>query len=181
MKILALYLSGEFILNIISTWLIKDYWIDLGLWHVNVVFEFVCIMSIILFFQELKVMKRLFKLLLPAYLIFWLCAKFTVEPFNGLYSITVSASQVILALSAGYTLFIVIGNNMQSLLNHQRFWVLLSFVIYFIGTLIPLTLTGLLYYKLGESLLSLWLINLIVIIISNILFTISYLCPQTRL
>jgi hypothetical protein len=162
-------------------WFIKSYLINLELWHINVIVEYICVMSIIYFWQESQMMSRLFKILLFLYILFWFCAKVTFEPLNGLYSITVSVSQVVLALSAGYTLFIVIGNHTQPLLSHQRFWVLLSFVIYYTGALMPLALAGVLFNQPGESLVSLWSINLVLIIVNNILFAVGFLCPQTQI
>lgn len=122
MKILLILLAIDLITNVVTLLLINNYWINLAIWHIYIVFEYICIMTIILLWQELKSMSRLFKSLIILYIIFWLCAKFAFEPISGLYSITVSVSQAILVLSAGYTLFIVIGNHTQPLLNNQRFW-----------------------------------------------------------
>jgi hypothetical protein len=180
MKILIVYLIIGLIANIISMWFIENYWINLGIWHINVVVEYICVMSIVLFWQESQIMRWIFISLLVLYILFWFCAKLTFEPLNGLYSITSSVSQVILVLGAGYTLFIVIGNHTQPLLSHQRFWVLLSFVLNYTCILMPLALAGVLFDQLGDSLTSLWSINWTVTIFSNILFTIGFLCPQTQ-
>ena len=180
MVILILYLVIGFIADIFSMWFIKNYWVDLGLWHINVLVEYILLMSIIYFWQETQMMKKLFMMILWLYIIFWLCAKFTFEPLNGLYSITANVSQVILALSAGYTLFVVIGNREQPLLSNPRFWVLLSFVFYCIGTLMPIVLVGVLFKQSGEAPIPIWSITWVVIIISNILFAIGFLCPQTQ-
>jgi hypothetical protein len=125
-------------------------------------------------------MKRFFQALMLLYLLFWIIAKFTFEPLNGLYSVTASVSQVLLILGAGYTFFIVIGNRVQPLTKDYRFWVLLSFVIYYAGTLLIIALRGiLLHYSIGILLLVAsmdWSLK----ILFNILFTIGFLCPQTQ-
>jgi hypothetical protein len=161
-------------------WFIKNYWIDLGLWHIFVLVEYIFLMSIIYFWQETQRMKNWFMTISWIYILFWFFAKFTFEPLSGLYSITASVSQVILALSAGYTLFAVIGNREQPLLSHSRFWVMFSFVFYYTGTLMPTALVGMLFKQPGEAPFPIWSINWILAIFSNILFTIGFLCPQTQ-
>ena len=113
----------------------------LGLVHLYYLIEYIFIMSIIAIWQESHKMKRLFQALMLIYILFWIIAKVTFEPLNGLYSVTASTSQVLLTLGAGYTLFIVIGNRMQPLISDYRFWVLLSFVIYYAGTLLIYCIT----------------------------------------
>jgi len=178
--VLFSFLAIEFVIDIISIWFIKSYWVDLGLWHIYVLVEYIFLMSIIYFCQETQTMKKLFMAILWFYILFWFCAKFTFEPLNGLYSITASVSQVILVLSAGYTLFVVIGNRVQTLLSHPRFWVMLSFVFYCTGTLMPTALVGMLFNQPGEAPIPIWSINWVLTIFSNILFTIGFMCTQTQ-
>jgi hypothetical protein len=180
MKILISYLIFAFSFDIITIWWIKDYLINLRLYHVYFVVECMFIMSIIFFCQESPRMKMLFQILLVLYVLFWFCAKFTFEPLSGLYSLTASISQVILALSAGYTLFVVIGNRLQPLFSYSRFWVLLSFVIYYAGTLTFYALQGILVHYSTEDLFLAGSINWSLKIIFNILLTIGFLCPQTQ-
>jgi len=178
--LLLLYLIIGFIVDIISMWVIKNYWINLGLWHIFVLVEYGFIMSIIYLWQEAQKMKLFFMLLICLYIAFWFYAKLTFEPINGLYSITVSVSQVILTLSAGYTLFVVIGNRVQPLFSNKRFWILLSFVFLYAGTLMPTVLVGMLFKQPREGIFTIWSINWILTIFCNILFTIGFLCPQTQ-
>ncbi len=180
MKILVLFLIIALGIDIISAMFIRDYLIMLGLMHIYFLIEFLFVMYIISSWQESPKIKRLFQVLLLLYVLFWFCAKFTFEPFNGLYSITTSVSQVLLALSAGYTLFIVIGNRMQPLISHQRFWVLLSFVLFYAGTLAFYALQGILVHYSREDVFLAASINWSLKILFNILFTIGFLCPQTQ-
>jgi hypothetical protein len=180
MKILILYLIFALSIDIVTMWLIKSNRVHLGLYHIYILVEYMFIVSIIFSWQESPRMKRLFQTMLLFYVLFWFCAKFTFEPFNGLYSLTASISQVILALSAGYTLFIVIGNREQPLFSHSRFWVLLSFVIYYTGTLMLIALQGILVHYSIPDLFIAGSINWSLKILFNILFTVGFLCPQTQ-
>jgi len=181
MKILVLFLIIALGIDIISAMFIKDYSIMLDLMHIYIFIEFLFVMCIISFWQESHKMKRLFQTLLLLYTLFWIIAKITFEPFNGLYSFTASVSQVLLTLSAGYTLFIVIGNRVQPLFSHQLFWVLLSFVIYYTGTLVLVALQGILVHYSTEDIFLAVSINWSLKILFNILITVSFLCPQTQL
>jgi hypothetical protein len=180
MKILIVYLIFALSIDIITMWFITNYQIHLRFMHFYYLVEYIFIMSIIFSWQDSPKIKRLFQVLLLLYVLFWLCAKFTFEPLNGLYSFTASASQVLLALGAGYTLFVVIGNRVQPLMNHQRFWILLSFVIYYAGTLVIIALRGILVHHSKEVLFIASSLDWSLKILFNILFTIGFLCPQTQ-
>jgi hypothetical protein len=180
MKILIVYLIIAFSIDIVTMWLIKGYWVNLGLMHIYFIIEFLFVMYVISSWQDSPKIKRLFQVLLLLYVLFWLCAKFTFEPLNGLYSFTASASQVLLTLGAGYTLFVVIGNRVQPLMNHQRFWILLSFVIYYAGTLMIIALRGILVHYSKEVLFIASSLDWSLKILFNILFTVGFLCPQTQ-
>ena len=178
--ILISYIAFGLTIDIISMWLITDYGINLALMHFYYLIEYIFIMSIIICWQESPKIKRVFQGVLLVYILFWFCAKITFEPLNGLYSLTASISQIILALSAGYTLFIVIGNRVQPLFSHQQFWVLTSVVVYFTGTLALIALQGVLINFSREDIFLAASINWSLKILFNILFTIGFLCPQTQ-
>jgi hypothetical protein len=180
MKILIVYLIFAFSIDIVTMWLIKGYWVNLGLMHIYFIIEFLFVMYVISSWQESQKMKRLFRVLLLLYVMFWFCAKCTFEPFDGLYSLTASISQVILALSAGYMLFIVIGNRVQPLFSHQQFWVLLSFVLFYAGTLTFYALLGIFLHYPTEDMFLAVSINWSLRILFNILLTIGFLCPRTQ-
>ena len=180
MKILLYYLIFAISIDIFLAWIVKGRQLQMGFVHGYYLVEYVFIISIIMVWQESHRMKRFFQALMLLYILFWIIAKFTFEPLSGLYSITATTSQVLLTLSAGYTLFIVIGNRVQPLTKDYRFWVLLSCVVYYTGTLLTIALRGILIqYSLDKFFLftSLdWSLK----IIFNMLFTIGFLCPQTQ-
>jgi hypothetical protein len=180
-NILLLFLISTFAIDLIAFMsFIKDYRINLGLMHAYVFIEFLFIMFLISFWQESKNVKKMFQVIYLLYILFWIFAKLSFEPFNGIYSLTTTVSQVILALAAGYTLFVVIGNSTQPLFNLQRFWILLSFVLYYTGTLMFYALQGILVHYSREDIFLVASINWSLKILFNILLAIGFLCPQTR-
>jgi hypothetical protein len=74
----------------------------------------------------------------------------------------------------------VIGNRTQPILNDNRFWVLLSFVIYYAGTLLLIASRGILLHYPIEAFFIVASIDWSLKILFNILFTIGFLCPQTQ-
>jgi hypothetical protein len=180
MKILLFYLILVFAADIFLTWFVRGYQFTLGIVHVYYLIEYIFIMTIISIWQESYRMKRFFQVLILLYVLLWFIAKVTFEPLNGLYSITASTSQVLLALGAGYTLFIVMGNRMQSLIYNFRFWVLLSYVFYYAGSLLVIALRGILIQHSTETLFLVNSIDWSLKILFNILLAIGFLCPQTQ-
>jgi hypothetical protein len=178
MKILFFYLVVAFIADIYLMWFVRGRQLNLGLVHVYYVVEYVFIISIIIVSQESNRIKGLLKTFMLLYVLFWVIAKFTFEPLTGLYSVTATVSQVILTLCAGYTLFVVIGNRVQPIINDYRFWVLLSFVVYYAGTLMVIALRGVLIQYSTDTLFLVNSIDWSLKIVFNILFTIGFLCAK---
>jgi hypothetical protein len=181
MKILFYYLVFAFTADIYLIWFIMGYNLHLGLVHIYYLTEYFFIISIIIVLQESHRMKRFFQAIMFLYILFWIIAKVTFEPLNGLYTFTASTSQVLLTLCAGYTLFVVIGNKTQSLINDYRFWVLLSFIIYYAGTLLVIALRGILIHYSTEILFLFASLDWSLKILFNILFAIGFLCPQIKI
>jgi len=180
MKILMFYLVFAIAADIYFLWFANIRQLHLGLVHVYYLVEYIFIGSIIFIWQESIRTKRFFQALILLYVLFWCVAKTTFEPLGGLYSITATTSQVLLTLGAGYTLFVVMGNREQPLMNNYHFWVLLSFVIYYSGTLLFIALRGILIQYSLEKLFLVASIDWSLKILFNVLFAIGFLCPQTR-
>jgi hypothetical protein len=175
MKFFVLYLIIALITAVLVNWFTGDQWTWIII-NITTLIEYIVIMSMILIWQESLTMKRVMTVLLWVYILFWFTSKISFEPMIKLNSITLSISQVILALSAGYTLFVVIENHAQPLLRSQLFWMLIAFILNYTGTLIPTALGGVFFTQPGEALILLYSINWVLVIISNILFTIGILC-----
>ena len=180
MVILFYYLIFAIAIDIFLAWIVKGRQLQMGFVHGYYLVEYVFIISIITVWQESHWMKRFFQTLMLVYILFWIIAKFTFEPLSGLYSITATTSQVLLTLGAGYTLFIVIGNRVQPLTKDFRFWVLLSCVVYYAGTLLTIALRGILIQYSLEKFFLFTSLDWSLKIIFILLFTIGFMCPQTQ-
>lgn len=180
MKILFLLLILGFAIDFLALFVFVGSRFAPWFTHFYVLIEMGIVMLIISSWQESKKVNRIFKVMIGLYVAFWFYAKLTFESLNESYHLTGSISSVLLALSAGYTLFIVIGDRLQPLFSDQRFWVLLSFVLYYTCTLMPIALQSLLFSHSREVLNLAWSITWVATIASNILYAIGFLCPQTQ-
>ena len=113
MKILLIYLICAFSADIYFLWFARGYQFTLGLHHIYYLVEYIFIMSIITVWQESLKMKTVFQTLILIYILFWIIAKATFEPLNGLYSFVAGTSQLLLLVGAEITLFIIIRDRMQ--------------------------------------------------------------------
>jgi hypothetical protein len=179
-KILLYLLIIGFITDVLSLWQYLGHWSAHWLVHVYIVIEFVLVMIMISLWQESKNINRLFKLIIILYIVFWVYAKCTFEPINSLYYLSGSVSGVLLTLSAGYTLFVVIGQKAQPLNRNDRFWILLSLVINYMGSLLPIVFASIVFAHSLEYLFRLWSITWILAILSHVLFMIGFICHKTR-
>jgi hypothetical protein len=180
LKILLYLLIIGFITDVVSLWQYLGPRSANWLVHIYTIIEFILLMSIISLWQESKMMNRFFRLLIGLYIVFWIFAKCTFEPINGLYYLSGSISGVILTLSAGYTLLIVIGQKAQPLFRYDRFWILLSLVINYMGSLLPIVFASIVFAYSLEYLFRLWSITWLLAILSHVLFMIGFVCHKTR-
>ncbi len=180
MRFLIALLIVGFLTDFAMLYILKGSRFAPWLVHFYVLVELETVMLIISSWQESRKAKTFLKIMAMLYLVFWLYAKATFESFDGSYYLTGSISNVILALSAGYTFFIVIGNRLQPLLNNYRFWIVLSFVVYYICTLLPIALQSVLFSHSAQLLDLAWSITWIATIISNLILAKGFLCPQTQ-
>lgn len=177
MKIFIVYLTIAFVTALLGN--IRIQWAT-EIMHINIIIEYLFVMLLISFWQESPSIKKFMRIIYWLYIPFWFIAKFTFEPIAGSYSITLSVSQVIMALSAGYTLFVVIVNYTQPLHRSQLFWVLIALVLNYTSTLIPMALGSTNIIQPGKAMVIVYSVAYVLIIISNILFTIGFLCPPTQ-
>jgi hypothetical protein len=177
MKILLLLLLVGFVTDLLSVLFLRSQFVP-WLVQLYIPLEAGLVLLIISSWQTSQKLSKFLKLIIGFYIVFWFCAKITFESFNSTYYLTGTVSSVILTLTAGYTLFIVISERLQSLHRDKRFWVLLSFVLYYTGILLPVTLQSILVSYSKESFLIAWSITWILATFSHIFYTIAFLCPQ---
>jgi hypothetical protein len=179
LKILLFLLLIGFLIDCFTGWRHHDVYLH-ELAYTYILVELFLVMYIIIFWQESLRVKRLLQIIVVLYVIFWTYAGFTFKVFPRLYSIVGSVSKTLFVLSAGYTLFVVVENRLGTLKNDKRFWILLSFVLNSGGTLMPFALQDLLRVQSKQALFIAWSITLIITVMSNILFTVGFLCPQKQ-
>jgi drug/metabolite transporter superfamily protein YnfA len=179
-KLVIYLLSFGFLIDLFTFWPILGYKIIPWFSRFYFLAEFITILFIFSLWQHSKKAHKIKWLLMGAFSIFWIAAILTFEPFNTPCIITAAVSRIILTLAAAYTLYIVFENSNVSLSKNQRFWILLSFIFNFSGTLLPIIFVGVLFGHSRESLYIAWSITWCLAIISDILFTIGFLCPQTQ-
>lgn len=180
LKLLLITLVVGFVTDCCTIWKQLDSYSLHLIAHFYVLIEFIAVMLIIYLWQESLHMKKIIKIASIIYITFWIFAKFTFESFDRMYSLTSSVSVVILILSAGYTLFIVLENKVQRLSHNNRFWIILSFILVFSGTLMPGAVQEILFTQSRQSLFIAWYVTWASTIIANILFTVGFLCPQKQ-
>ena len=181
LRILLLLLSLGFIIDCFSIWRILSSFSLHLLAHFYSLIEFIVVIYIFILWQDSKKTKKIFQFTGVFFFMIWIYSKLTFVPFTGLFSFTATISRIILSLGAGYTLFIVIANRIQRLFVTQRFWILLSFVVSFAGTLMPVAVQGFLFTHSKQSLFAAWYVMWASTIIANLLFTVGFLCPQKQI
>lgn len=179
-KLIIYLLSFGFIIDLFTLWPVLGYKIIPLFSRLYVLVEFIMILFIFSLWHSSKRVHKIKWYMMGTFLLFWISATLTFEPFNTPCIITAAVSRIILILAAAYTLFIVFENSDRSLLKNYKFWILLSFIFNFAGTLLPIIFEGVLFRHSRELLYMAWSITWFLTITSNVLFTVGFLCPQTQ-
>jgi hypothetical protein len=170
-KALVLLLLWGLIIDGLLIWLLKGTQASSFIMNIYTLIEFLLIMFIIYNWQSSKSLKKTIIGISFVYFLFWTIAKFTFEALLSPYYITGTISNSIIALCAGFTLFRIDYDNGTNLLKSTRFWILLAFIIYYSGTLVPIIVQGILYKQSREIFLLAWSINWILSIVANMLYS----------
>ncbi len=179
-KLVVLLLSLGFLIDLFSLWPIFGYKIIPLFSHFYGLVECIIVLFILSLWQYSKRICMAIRFTIGAFILFWIASKLTFEPFNTPCIITASVSRIILTLAAGYSLYLIFENSQRSLLKNQIFWILLSFIFNFSGTLLPFIFEGVLFGHSKDFLYTAWSITWFLTLTSNVLFTIGFLCPQTQ-
>jgi hypothetical protein len=180
-KLVIYFLLFGFLIDSFTFWPILGHKIIPFFSHIFVLVEFVIVLFIFSLWQDSREVRMVIRCIMGAFILFWISAKLTFEPFHTPFIMTAAISAIILTLAAAYTLFIVYENNSSSLLKNQKFWILLSFIFNSSGTLLPIIFAEFLFGQSRELFYMAWSITWFLAIISNVLFTIGFLCPQTQI
>jgi hypothetical protein len=144
--------------------------------NIYVVVEYGLVMFIIMRWQSREVIKKILRGTILVYMVFWIIAKLSFEPLLGPYYLTGTIENIIITLSAAATLMLFDTTQGQILIRIPQFWILLAFVLYYAGMLLPTMFQGILYKHSLDSLLLVWSINWILSISANLLYSKGILC-----
>ena len=100
------YLSFGFLIDSLSFWPILGYDILPFFTHLFVLVEFVIVLFIFSLWQYSKAARKVIRFAIGTFILFWIAAKLTFEPFNMPFNITAAVSAILLTLAAAYTLFV---------------------------------------------------------------------------
>jgi hypothetical protein len=179
-RLVTLLLVCGFLGDLFSRWPNQNAGLNPLPTHLFIIIEFVLVLTFVVSWQESKKARIFFIFILASYIVFWLAAKFTFEPFSEPYSYTGTISYSILALASGYTFFLTLSSHSRRLFEQGIFWILFSFIVTYIGSLLPVAIQAILVHYSKQDFELVWSIIWILNLASNILFTIGFLCPQKQ-
>lgn len=153
---------------------------NLWLVHLFTPIQFGFLMWVLSSWQENVNVKRLFQLLIPAFIFVWAIAAVFVEPRNEFNTFSRPTESILLIIASGYTLYQVNKEKVESLFSQPSFWVGSGTLIYFTGMVILFTLTNVLLSSSNETLRTAWTVQWIMSVIANILYVGAFLCQKSR-
>jgi hypothetical protein len=177
--LLSLLIIGLFIDSSLKWFYINSQVTAFGM-NLFVLVEFTLVMLIILRWQHNVRVKQFIQVVMFAYIVLWVTAKISFEPWTSPYYYTGSIANVLITLSSGAALMLFEFDNKQPLIRSPKFWVLLAFVLYYAGTLLPIMFQGVLFKRSLYSLQLVWSINWFLSVTANILFAKGVLCVSRR-
>jgi len=149
---------------------------DLWVLHIHHAIEFGLLMYVLARWQRQPVIRSLELLLIPIYLSFWLVSIFTYEKLTSPAEYTHTLSSTILIAASIATLFGLMKGEDRILYADHKFWVCAGVLVYFTSNIMLFLfinrITGL---SVTEA-ISVWSIHWVLDIISNVLYTVGFLC-----
>ena len=181
-KFIILLLTGIFIVEILELWMaaqnIRNFWlIDLA-----TLGECLILLSI---FRNWKTSVRDKKIILVsgiAFVIIWVVAKWTFEPFNQMNIYTSAVARIIEISFAISILFDVLKDSHSSLKGDIRLWVSSAVIIYATGSLLLFALFVVMLKESPSVVKAIWPVNWVLMIVYYLLYARSISCrvPQKK-
>ena len=166
------------ILMIYLGWVLRQS--NLWLIHLYTPIQFGLLMWILSSWQENANVKRLFQLLIPAFVLVWAVAAIFVEHKNEFNTFSRPTESILLIIASGYTLYQVNKEKVESLFSQPSFWVGSGTLVYFTGMVILFTLTNVLLSSSESGLRTAWTVQWIMSVIANFLYVGAFLCQRSR-
>ena len=179
-KIFLLYLVISLLTSIATVYLALNNMRNLWVSHLYTPIQFGLLMWVFSSWQEKPNVKRLFQLLIPAFILVWAIAAIFLEHTNEFNTFSRPTESILLIIASGYTLFQVNKEKVESLFRQPSFWVGSGTLIYFTGMVILFTITNVLLRSSEEILRTAWIVNWILNVITNLFYAGAFLCQKSR-
>ena len=179
-KIFLVYQLVSLLTSIATVYLALNNMRNLWVSHLYTPIQFGLLMWVFSSWQEKPNLKRLFQLLIPAFILVWAIAAIFVEHTNEFNTFSRPTESILLIITSGYTLFQVNKEKVELLFRQPSFWVGSGTLIYFTGMVILFTLTNVLLRSSEEILRTAWIVNWILNVIANLLYAGAFLCQKSR-
>ncbi len=175
-----IFVFGALIEEIVSLFLASNGIHNLWVSQAYDVFEYICL--ILMFSEWLKrsVFRSWLRWTIPVYALFWICAKLTFEPLEAATQYTHSVSAVVVSMLAAFLLVELVREDHPSLTADMRFWISVAVLTYFCGNVFLFIYFDKFAGLQLQAALSVWTLHWGLGIVTNILFTIAFLCNRTR-
>ena len=172
MKLLLVFLTISFLINIYSRYLSINGKPNMQLYHIYTLLEYSFIIYVFSFWQYNAKLKYYFRYSILAFLAFWIVAKISIEDINQFDSISSSLELLLLLNASTYTLYHLFKRNSDELFQDYRFWVTVATLSYSAGNLVLFA---------SSSIIILWawvIIHSTNSIIMNALYIKGFLCQR---
>jgi hypothetical protein len=151
---------------------------NLWLTHVSTIVEYVLIVFIFSSWIKHKTIRFVLMSSLPLFIVLWIVGKFTFEPLSFADDLTSTISKVLQISFSAYLLIIIVKDSDIAWRHDSRFWIAASVIIYAAGSLFIFALFNKMVQVSPDFLRMIWPLNWILAIISNLFFTLGFLCKE---
>jgi hypothetical protein len=175
------FLEWLIIVNFIEMgvqWILASFNIN-NLWtaHYYTLIEIIFVAFMYSSWMKQKQYKLFLFLCLVGFIIFWIVSKFTFEPFSIADDGTATVSKIFQILFSAYLLVIVVRESEIIWTNDPRLWVVAGTIIS-AGSIFLFALFTKMLQISHDRLKVVWLLNWILIIVSNLLYARGFLCKK---
>ena len=148
-----------------------------NLWLVDLyhLVEYVLLTIVLTSWRKDGLLRRVERLAILGYGLFWLVAKSTFEPFGGAGQVTSTIASIFILCSAIVTMFQLVQDEESNYLNDCKFWIIAGVLLYIAGNLLLFTVFEKFALLTLHDALTVWSVHWGINILVNIVYTISFL------
>jgi len=148
--------------------------------HLATISEFIIIVLMFYFWDNSIYKKRIMLIIVFLFVVFWVIAKNTFEPFDQLDVYSAIVTQTIYIILAVSLLFKVLNDTQTTLKDDARIWIASGLIIYSAGTLFVVSLFNVVNESMPKLLNVIWYINWILVILVTLFFARGIWCRAAR-